>query len=156
MNYAKQREEHDALEAEYNTVAYDFSIPTEERMAKTREIMDRIPDPPTYPYEDIAKALAKIRKQHRKGKPLKWTGPDVLHHSIAASTPAPSWYFSEEGLEYEAERGRGFWDVYTQVGHLLGMHNGTVAESKHTKSWKRLADLKEDAPTRKTTEGEPA
>ena len=75
-------------------------------------------------YEEVAKALKKIRKQRRKGKSLKWTGPNELHHSISATCPEPSWYFSPEGMEWLKEHGHGFWDVYTQVAFHLGFHNG--------------------------------
>jgi len=97
-------------------------------------------------FEDVAKALKKVRKQYLKGKPLVWTGPDVLHFTIAATSMPPSWYFSEEGMEYAKENGRDFWDVYTQVAFQIGYHNGVVYQSKdslfwheNSKFWQRLA-----------------
>jgi hypothetical protein len=52
----------------------------------------------------------------------------------------PSWNFSEEGMEYHAEQGRGFWDVYTLVTFQIGYSNGAVREEKNTKFWQRMAE----------------
>lgn len=95
-----------------------------------------MPEYESHSFEDVAEALKKVREQHKNGEPLVWTGPDRLHHSIAATSPEPSWFFSDDGMEYMRERGHDFWDVYTQVAFQLGFHNGTVREEKNTEFWK--------------------
>lgn len=99
-----------------------------------------MPEYESHSFDDVAKALKKIRKQHKKGKPLVWTGPDRLHHAIAATSPEPSWYFSDEGMEYMRDQGHGFWDVYTMVAFQVGFHNGTVREEEHSRSWRESTE----------------
>lgn len=93
----------------------------------------------SFTFSTAADALAEIRRQHLAGEPLVWTGPDRLHHSVSATSPEPSWLFSDEGMTYMAERDHDFWDVYTMVAFHLGFHSGTLKEEEHTNQWKRLA-----------------
>lgn len=81
-----------------------------------------------YTFEEIADALADIRKQHEEKGPkdLIWNGPDHLHHSVSATSPPPSSAFSNDGLAYHAERDRDFWEVYTMVAIQLGIHQGAM------------------------------
>jgi hypothetical protein len=95
---------------------------------------------PTYeihPFSDVAEHLHEVRRQHHTGKPLTWTGPDDLHYSITAGVQEPSWHFSPDGLEYNREHGRGFWDAFIQVAFMFGWHNGVV---KHEQSEKIAKD----------------
>lgn len=113
------------------------------------------PEYKTFPFEECSNALADIRRQHENGdETLIWTGPDRLHHSVAATCPPPSELLSPEGLEYDEERGRDFWDVYTMVAFHLGFHNGAVTEARHTKSWRSGAEFWEKQAKRAEEEGE--
>lgn len=87
----------------------------------------------SFDFPTAAEALAEIRRQYEAGEPLVWTGPDHLHHVISAGCPEPSACFSPEGLAYDAERGRDFWDVYTMIAFQLGYHAGTLREEAHSK-----------------------
>lgn len=93
-----------------------------------------------HPLEDVAVALKQVREQHLAGQTLVWTGPNRLHHAVAATSPEPSWHFSPEGLAYHADQDRDFWDVYTMVAFQLGFHNGTVREEKNTNLYRGWYD----------------
>lgn len=92
-----------------------------------------VPEYESFSYEDVDAALKKIRVQWIEGQPLVWTGPDALHSSVLATNGPPSWHFSEEGMQYHAEQGRSFWDVYTLVAFQIGFSNGAVRESRWTR-----------------------
>lgn len=92
----------------------------------------------TQDFPENAAALAAIREQHKRGEPLVWTGIDHLHHSISATSPEPSWYFSAEGLEYMAERDHTFEDVMTMVTFQLGYHHGVMSAEKEIAQLQRL------------------
>jgi hypothetical protein len=98
-------------------------------------------EPPEYETQDfpeVADALFIVRTQYERGDALTWRGIDHLHCSISAVSPPPSWYFSPEGLEYMADRGHDFWDVYAQVAFQIGYHNGVMRSVKENNELRRL------------------
>lgn len=103
-----------------------------------------------YDFEAIADALTDIRRQFEKqgAKDLVWRGPDRLHHCISAASPPPSSAFSNDGLAYSAERGRGFWDVYSEVAIQLGIHQGAVMRDQHHNEHARNIAAALDAATK--------
>lgn len=94
-------------------------------------------------FEVVAHALEEIRDQYITGQPLVWTGPDQLHFHVSATSPPPSWQFSEEGLASHREQGRGFWDVYTMVAFQLGFHNGVAYVEPDLEAARRRAESSE-------------
>lgn len=99
------------------------------------------PEYETYSCEDVGSAWQALRKQVERGEPLTWTGPDRLHHSIAAGSPPPSEYLTDEGLEYDAERGRDIWDTLFLIAFQIGFHNGVMRESEFSAHYERLTDM---------------
>lgn len=89
-----------------------------------------------YSLNEIDKAI----KKQRKRKPPVWDGPDDLHHSISATSPAPSWHLSEEGLEYHKERGRNRTDIIFYVMFMLGFHQGAVQQSELTDTYIKILE----------------
>ena len=96
-----------------------------------------VPEYEMHSFEEVAEALAEIRRQHEAGEPLVWTGPDRLHYSVAATCPEPSWHFSEEGMAYHADQDRDFWDVYTMIAFQIGFHNGYLRSDKANEVYRR-------------------
>jgi hypothetical protein len=111
---------------------------------------------PDYELHSADEVLTALREawDNGGGGPMEWTGPDSLHHSVAATCPEPSWYLGAEGLAKAEENGRDALDNVLLVAFHLGFHNGAVKESVYTKHYAWLAkvdmDLVEDANKRAT------
>lgn len=95
------------------------------------------PEYETYPCEEVGKAWQELRRHVENGGPLTWTGPDRLHHSIAATSPPPSHYLTKKGRKYDKEQGRDIWDTLFLIAFQVGFHNGAVSESVRTRSAER-------------------
>jgi hypothetical protein len=104
----------------------------------------QIPEYEMYSAEEVGKAWQKLRKQVQKGKPLTWTGPDRLHHRIAAGSPPPSHYLKRKWRKADKEQGRNIWDTLFIIAFQIGFHNGVLSESKDTEFYKRMADTSQD------------
>lgn len=59
----------------------------------------------------------------------------------AAATFDPVWNLSKEGLEYNEERGRDFFDVVMTVAFQLGFEQGKRSEAPDSEIFKRMNEM---------------
>ena len=103
------------------------------------EALSETPDYETYSCEEVGEAWQKLRKQiQNQHVPLVWTGPDRLHHAIAAGSPPPSEKLNERNREAERDQGRDIWDTLFLIAFQIGFHHGTVQQEKQTKFYQDI------------------